>query len=179
MNSIVLGIGSNTFYNELEPIDLLANACILLKKIIYKPKFSSIYETKALYYENQQNFFNMVVSGFLDDFITPYVLLDKIHEIENMFGRNRSKEIRFGPRPLDIDIEEFNSIEMNESDLILPHPRLKERQFVLIPMLEILSKTADCNRRKQVISFLEKLPDQGITKCNDEIQLNFKKLIES
>ena len=134
-------------------------------------------ETKAMYYENQQNFYNMAVTGFVDDSASPFELLDEIHRIEEQFGRNRSKEIRFGPRSLDIDIEEFGSMKMNVApDLILPHPRIKERQFVLLPALEILNENADEILRKQFLSYLETLPDQGVCLCPEESQSLFKRL---
>lgn len=174
MVRVALGLGSNVSYNSFEPAQLLAGACNALKRIVKAPVFSSLYETKALYYENQQNFVNMAMTGVVDDAVSPYMLLDEIHQIESNFGRNRRAEIRFGPRSLDIDIEEFGNLTMDEPELILPHPRMKERAFVLVPLLEILDESADCNKKKVLLSFLEKLSEQSVTKCSKAVQEKFK-----
>ena len=118
----------------------------------------------------------MAVTGFVDDSASPFELLDEIHRIEEQFGRNRSKEIRFGPRSLDIDIEEFGSLVLNVPDLILPHPRMNERAFVLIPVLEILKKSADCNKKEAIFSSLKKLPEQGVVQCSKTVQEKFLSL---
>ena len=70
-------------------------------------------------------------------------MLDDIHQIEAKFGRNRKKEIRNGPRTLDIDIELFGNQIIKTNTLEIPHIRIKERAFVLKPMLEILPNLAD------------------------------------
>lgn len=128
-----------------------------------------------MYVENQENFFNMAAKGFVDDSADPFALLEKIHEIEKMFGRDRAKEIRFGPRPLDIDIEEFGGDVVNEPPvLVVPHPRIQERQFVLLPAIEILTTSADEQLRAKLEKFLSALPDQGVEKCPEEIQVQFR-----
>ena len=91
-----------------------------------------------MYVVDQEDFYNMALVGLLDDGICARALLEKIHEIEAAFGRAREKEIRFGPRSLDIDIEFFGRQKILEPDLQIPHPRLKERAFVLTPLLEVL-----------------------------------------
>lgn len=180
MISVLLGLGSNRTYKGLKPVELLASACVELKKVLKDLSFSSVYESKAMYVENQENFYNMVVKGFVEDSADPFWLLNEIHKIENSYGRDRTKEIRFGPRPLDIDIEEFGSFVMNvEPDLILPHPRVKERQFVLIPALEILKENADELLRKKFLNYLNALPDQGVRLCSEETQSLFRKCVES
>ena len=60
-----------------------------------------------MYVENQSDFYNMVMLGTLSDEYTPHKLLEYIHRVESLLGRNRAKEIRFGPRSIDIDIEFF------------------------------------------------------------------------
>ena len=112
-----------------------------------------------MYYENQDDFYNMALSGFLDDAILPEVLLEKIHLIEKEFGRNREKEIRNGPRSLDIDIEYIEGLSLNTENLKIPHPKIKERAFVLVPVLEILDKTADEKLMEEFSSYLQNLPD--------------------
>ena len=106
----------------------------------------------------------MAVKGYVSDSMSPYDLLNIIHEIEAEGGRNRAKEIRFGPRSLDIDIEEFGDIVVSDEILQIPHPRIQERAFVLIPALEILNESSDYLLRKRYESFLKDLPEQGVSK---------------
>ena len=110
-----------------------------------------------MYVENQKDFLNMTVYGFVADEMTPYQLLDKIHVIEAEYGRDRSKEIRFGQRTLDIDIELFADLTINEPDLQIPHLRISERAFVLIPAIEVLKKTADVINRDKFKQYLKNL----------------------
>lgn len=138
MTAVALGLGSNKNFSNLCPKEILGGAIFELSQILHAVKFSSVYRTKAMYVFDQEDFYNMVLVGFLDDGISAHDLLKKIHEIEAAFGRDRENEIRFGPRPLDIDIEFFGKRKIFGRDLQIPHPRLKERAFVLIPLLEVL-----------------------------------------
>ena len=178
MISVLLGLGSNTNFSGMSSLELLASACKKLSLVFESPAFSCIYESKAMYVENQNNFFNMVVRLKVPDQLSPYALLEEIHKIENEFGRDRSKEIRFGPRPLDIDIEEFGSLVLDDPVLTIPHPRIAERQFVLIPALEILKESADSKLRETLNSYLKSLSPQGVEKCPENTQILFRKLLE-
>ena len=145
-------------------MELLSIACEKLKSVLESVVCSSVYITKARYVTNQDDFYNMVVKGYVSDSMSPYDLLNIIHEIEAEGGRNRTKEIRFGPRSLDIDIEEFGDIVVSDEILQIPHPRIQERAFVLIPALEILNESSDYLLRKRYESFLKDLPEQGVSK---------------
>lgn len=94
-----------------------------------------------MYVTNQDDFYNMVLTGFYEG--EPRDLLNKIHEVEASLGRNRDNEFRNGPRSLDIDIELFGNRRIVETDLIIPHERIHERAFVLVPLLEVLRNNAD------------------------------------
>ena len=145
MNIVALGLGSNKKFSGLRPEEIFGGAVFELSKILRGVEISSVYRTKAMYVLDQDDFYNMALAGFLDEGISARDLLEKIHEIEASFGRDRKKEIRFGPRPLDIDIEFFGNQKISEPDLQIPHPRLKERAFVLVPLLEVL----DCLEKKE------------------------------
>ena len=145
-------------------MELLSIACEKLKSVLESVVCSSVYITKARYVTNQDDFYNMVVKGYVSDSMSPYDLLNIIHEIEAEGGRNREKEIRFGPRSLDIDIEEFGDVVISDEILQIPHPRIQERAFVLIPALEILNESSDYLLRKRYESFLKDLPEQGVSK---------------
>lgn len=164
MQRVVLGLGSNRKFNGMSCLEILNKASIELKDILMQPVFSSVYKTKAMYVENQDDFYNMAVLGFVSDDLTAYDLLDKIHVIENKYGRNRENEIRYGPRSLDIDIELFGDLIINEKDLQIPHVKIEERAFVLIPLLEILLKPADKQKRDFYKNCLLKLDTTQIIK---------------
>jgi len=83
----------------------------------------------------QDPFHNLVVRGRTT--LDPHVLLDETMLIEAAFGRDRAREVRWGPRPLDIDLLLVGEREFATERLTLPHPRLHERAFVLVPLLEV------------------------------------------
>ena len=163
---VVLGLGSNSVLKqkekEISSVEILQLACSELEKILEPKtaKFSSIYKTKAMYYENQQDFYNMVVCGFYQN--SPEELLKQVNQIEAKFGRNREKEIFKGPRTLDIDIELLGNQIVKTENLEIPHKNLKERQFVLIPLLEIFPKYAEPISGAFYSDYLQNLPDQGV-----------------
>lgn len=143
MKRVLLGLGSNKGFDGKSCLEILSYACHDLASLLKNVIVSSVYKTKAMYVTNQDDFYNMVVCGFVSEEYNPFTLLDEIHIIENKYGRDREKEIRFGPRSLDIDIEIFGDDKINTVDLQIPHIRFAERAFVLVPMLEILQKDAD------------------------------------
>lgn len=161
MDLIVLGLGSNKSFGGFSSVEILQKAVERLSDFVSEMKVSSVYKTKPMYVEEQSKFFNMAVCGFVHE-ITPEMLLEKIHCIEAEFGRNRDEEIRNGPRSLDIDIELFGESEVNEKNLQIPHPRISERAFVLIPVLEIFPKNADEERREFFEKSLENLGDDAL-----------------
>ena len=74
--------------------------------------------------------------------------MKKFLELEKIAGRERENtEILWGPRSLDIDFISWGELQINTDTLILPHPRLSQRNFVLIPLAEVLSKTQGETRR--------------------------------
>jgi len=133
---VVLGLGSNTAFGDSDSIDLLHKACTELSCVLSNMQQSSVYQTKPMYVEEQSDFYNMVVSGEYSG--KAEELLDFIHSVEAKLGRNRDKEIRFGPRSIDIDIELFGEEKIRTPELEIPHPRLFERAFVLVPLVELL-----------------------------------------
>ena len=98
---------------------------------------------------DQPNFINTVLVVEGEDFasVTPnkkaaICLMEKFLELERIAGRKREKaEIFWGPRSLDIDFISWGGLVVNTETLVLPHPRLSERNFVLIPLAEVLSKS--------------------------------------
>jgi 2-amino-4-hydroxy-6-hydroxymethyldihydropteridine diphosphokinase len=73
----------------------------------------------------------------------PSEMLASLHRIEHSLGRDRSREIRMGPRPIDLDILLCDAIIMDAPELTIPHPRITERMFVLVPLLELAPDLRD------------------------------------
>lgn len=154
MVKVLLGLGSNCDFEGKTSLEILNSCAEDLREFVSDLKMSSVYKTPPMYVLDQNWFFNAAVSGFISDEITPIDLLRKINEIEKKYGRNREKEIRNGPRSLDIDIEVFGEAVVDTPLLQIPHPRIKERAFVLMPSLEILDKSADKEIREKFEKYL-------------------------
>jgi 2-amino-4-hydroxy-6-hydroxymethyldihydropteridine diphosphokinase len=129
MSEVWLGLGSNLGdkrANILRALDSLAEACSL-------SKVSSLYKTEPVGFRNQDWFLNCAAKG--DTELPPRALLDALKDIERTMGR--TEWIRNGPRVIDLDILLYDGLVAEESGLVIPHPRMHERSFVLVPLREI------------------------------------------
>ncbi|WP_066301874.1 2-amino-4-hydroxy-6-hydroxymethyldihydropteridine diphosphokinase [Bacillus sp. FJAT-29937] len=117
---------------------------------------SSIYETDPVGYEEQDQFLNMVIQVKTD--LSPFELLSTCLEIENDLGRKR--DIRWGPRTIDLDILLYNQENIISEKLTVPHPRMHERAFVIIPLLEIHSGIKLPTMDTPLQDALEEIPDR-------------------
>ncbi len=98
-------------------------------------RLSSLYESEPMYVTDQPLFLNAV--GVISSSLGPRELLAEIHTVEAGLGRDRIREKRMGPRTVDLDILLCDSLVLDEPDLTIPHPRMTERGFVLVPLLEL------------------------------------------
>lgn len=117
---------------------------------------STVYETEPVGYENQDQFLNLVAE--VETSLDPMELLRICQKIEQDLGRKRI--IRWGPRTVDLDILLYSTENMNVEELILPHPRMHERAFVLVPLAEIAPKLLLKDKRVQ--EWLDTLPAQDV-----------------
>ncbi|MGE7093917.1 2-amino-4-hydroxy-6-hydroxymethyldihydropteridine diphosphokinase [Lysinibacillus sp. NPDC048646] len=131
MNNVFLSIGTNIG----ERYDNLQQAIKLLmeKEKIEVVRISSIYETAAVGFTDQADFLNIAVS--IKTSYSPSEMLGICQSVENELGRVR--EFRWGPRIIDLDILLYNHENIETENLIVPHPRMYERAFVLVPLIEI------------------------------------------
>ncbi|AIF52140.1 2-amino-4-hydroxy-6-hydroxymethyldihydropteridine diphosphokinase [Pelosinus sp. UFO1] len=160
---ILLGLGSNLGDREIN-----------IKKAIYKlhqhseisvDNVSSLYETKPVGMLEQPHFLNAVIS--VQTKLTPYDLLQVCLNTECQLGRIRDR--RWGPRTIDIDILIYHNLVIQDEVLQLPHPRLHERCFVLIPMQEVIN---DMPIHQGLT------PRQLLQKLNDSSDVAFYKRLE-
>lgn len=161
MKRVLLGLGSNKSYNNKSPLELLACAGGELCSLMSGCAFSSVYKTPAMYVTDQEDFYNAAVLGYVADDADAFDFLHKINEIEAKYGRDRAKEVRFGPRSLDIDIELFGDEQIESPELEIPHVRMEERAFVLIPSIEVLTDSADELIREKYIKCLAAVEKEG------------------
>ena len=131
MNRAYIALGSNIAPRMdylLQAIEAIGDV-----KQMSVVKKSSIYETEPVGYENQENFLNQVVE--ITTQYSPLELLEACQLIENKLGRER--DIRWGPRTIDLDILLYNQESIVTNQLIIPHPRMDSRAFVLVPLAEL------------------------------------------
>ena len=96
---------------------------------------SSDYRTPPWGVTDQPPFVNAVIEVVTS--LGPHDLLARAQQCERAFGRDRAQEQRWGPRTIDIDLLAYDDVAISDAELILPHPRLFERGFVLVPLAEI------------------------------------------
>ena len=157
MHSIFIGLGSNLD----GPQQIIKDAIHIINEIddVNINAISSLYETGPVGFLDQPNFINAVIQ--ISSSINYDELLIKLFEIERMFGRVREK--KNGPRTLDLDILLFDDLILESKSLIIPHPRMHERLFVLIPLLEISPKII-IPKYGSASSLISKLMIQNIKK---------------
>lgn len=148
-----------------ESIMILKNAISAFSDFLEEITVSSVYQTKPQDCLEQNDFYNLAVSGFFQG--SPGDLLVKIQCIEALYGRNRNSTIPKGPRTLDIDIVLFGNSIVQEPFLVIPHERMKNRQFVLVPLVELSDEYSDPVTGLLFRDILSQLPDQGVKKVGN------------
>ncbi len=130
--NIFLSLGSNIGDKKLN----LINALSELSEYVNIKKVSSLYESDPLLFENQDNFYNLVIEIEYEE--TAYDLLNIIKNIEIKLGRQTT--FRYGPRIIDIDILFFNNQIIQEENLTIPHYDWHNRKFVVEPLSELINQ---------------------------------------
>jgi 2-amino-4-hydroxy-6-hydroxymethyldihydropteridine diphosphokinase len=148
-----LSAGSNVGDRKLN----LEFALTSLGKRTGMKKISSLFETEPVGYRDQPWFLNLAVE--IETVMNPSELLHLCQEIETACGRIRP--FPNAPRTLDLDILLFEDIVLNEKDLVIPHPRLSERRFVLEPLAQIAPGVVHPVLKKSIRSLLAECPDDS------------------
>ena len=129
MTEVFLALGSNMGDRP----EFLRQALTALAPHVDVSHQSSVYESEPMYVGEQPHFLNMVVRGETE--LQPMELLTHTQAIERSLGR--SPETHNKPRPIDIDIVFYGDLVLNSPELSIPHPRMHERPFVIVPLAEI------------------------------------------
>ena len=158
MHKIYLGIGGNIGNKQNNFKDVYQ----IIEKELGKIKISSsIYEAPPWGFQSNDTFWNSVIE--IETLNSPEELLSKIHLIEEKYERKRGNE-RYSSREMDIDILYYDDIFIETEMLIIPHPRIHQRKFVLVPLNEIAPDFKHPLLRLTTIEMLENCRDESVIK---------------
>ena len=158
MRTTYIGLGANLPSPVGPPEATLASAAKRLAGLGHVSARSSLYSMAPVGYADQPHFINAVIA--LVTYLSPRALLNALLAIEREFGRDRTSAIRNGPRTLDLDILLIEGVAVSEPGLEVPHPRLAERGFALIPLHEIAPQAADPRSGTTVAQWIQRLLPQ-------------------
>src|SRR6516165_11233162 len=161
MADVLIALGGNVGDVRAAFRKAIANICDMAQAVLVAR--SSDYKTPPWGDEAQPRFINACIE--IDTPLDPHALLFVLHKVEQKFGRERAKERRWGPRTLDLDLIAYDDASIDQVELTLPHPRLFERAFVLVPLAEIAPDRVI--RGRNVASALDGLSTEGIERLPD------------
>ncbi|PQJ09026.1 2-amino-4-hydroxy-6-hydroxymethyldihydropteridine diphosphokinase [Flavipsychrobacter stenotrophus] len=156
MHTTYLSLGSNIGDRQALMTQALAMLEVTAGRVV---KQSALYATKAWGITDQPDFLNMCAAIETD--LSAQELLATILQTERNLGRER--KIKWGERTIDIDILFYDDAIINEHDLIVPHPYIQDRRFILVPMAEIAPDL--------VHPVLNKTINRLLKDCKDELQV--------
>ena len=161
MSHALIALGGNIGDVRATFRKAIANICGMTQTALLAR--SSDYVTPPWGELEQEPFINACVE--IDTPLDPHALLFALQKVEAKFGRDRARERRWGPRTLDLDLIAYDDVSLETPELTLPHPRLFERAFVLVPLAEIAPDRVICGR--SVVSALAALSTDGIERLPD------------
>ncbi|MBI3586532.1 MAG: 2-amino-4-hydroxy-6-hydroxymethyldihydropteridine diphosphokinase [Ignavibacteriales bacterium] len=158
MERVFICLGSNIG----DRLQYLRSALLLVEKMpgTAVKKASAVYETEPVGKKDQAYFLNAVIE--IETTLSALAVAEKFKEIEKQLGRTTSQ--RWGPREIDIDLLFVGERIIQEKDLIVPHPEMYNRKFVLIPMNEIAGDFIDPVRKLSMSDLLTRCSDTSEVK---------------
>jgi dihydroneopterin aldolase/2-amino-4-hydroxy-6-hydroxymethyldihydropteridine diphosphokinase len=159
LHRVYLSLGSNMGDRECN----LEESIRQISEFAIIKKSSSIYETEPWGLKDQPKFLNQVV--LVETKLAPKELLSHLKTIEQKMGRK--KTVRYGPRLIDLDILFYDDLIMKTPDLIIPHPHITERAFVLVPLAEIAPNRFHPQPNKTIGELLKDLDKSSVSLYKD------------
>lgn len=159
MKTVYLSLGGNIGDRKKflkDAVSLLQEKCGKLLAV------SSFYETEPWGFQSENAFLNIAVK--LQTQLEIADFHDEIQKIETLSGRKRSKNLGYTDRTVDIDILYFGNLKINSPNLTIPHPRISERKFVLVPLLEVAEKAGNKTFTAKVKAMLRTCKDYSAIK---------------
>lgn len=161
MAEALIALGGNVGNVRLAFVQAIPMICDLAQARLLAR--SSDYRTPPWGATDQPAFVNACIA--IDTPLAPHALLSALHKVEGAFGRDRSAESRWGPRTLDLDILAYGDAKIDEPDLVVPHPAMFARAFVLVPLAEIAPDRAIGGHTPR--DALAGIPVEGIARLPD------------
>ncbi|HTF99261.1 MAG TPA: 2-amino-4-hydroxy-6-hydroxymethyldihydropteridine diphosphokinase [Nitrospirota bacterium] len=149
--TVYIGLGSNLG----DKVESCRKAIAMLSKAGNITSVSSFYTSEPIGYPDQEEFINAAVE--LETELSPLALLAACHVIEDELGRRRL--MHWGPRTVDLDILFYGNLVVESDELVIPHPLMAERRFVLVPLCEIAPDAVHPVLHKKVSELLRRLKD--------------------
>jgi deoxyguanosine kinase len=156
MIKVFLSLGTNLGNKEANLLEAISE---IYQNIGNVTLFSGIYETEAWGFECEYNFLNQVIMVITD--LAPSQLINTCLTIEKEMGRERNKGENYESRIIDIDILFYGELIVAEDNLIVPHPHLHDRRFILEPLNEIAPDLIHPILGKSIWKLLEECTDSG------------------
>jgi len=152
---VYIGIGSNLGDSKTN----IQKAIKMMEEdgIVKQMQTSSVYLTEPVGPKEQPDFLNSVVKGETD--LAPFELFGSLLKIERKLGRKRRQ--RWGPREIDLDILFYDDRTVNQENLVIPHPEIENRRFVLVPLVEISPDLKHPVSNKNMKDLLKEAKDQS------------------
>jgi 2-amino-4-hydroxy-6-hydroxymethyldihydropteridine diphosphokinase len=154
MSNVWISLGTN----QGERLENLSRAIKFLEPEVRVVDCSPIYQTEPWGFKDQPDFLNQIIKA--ETKLAPMELLKKLKSIEHELGRKET--FRNGPRIIDLDILYFDKLILDLEDLQIPHPRIPERAFVLIPLADLAPELISPRSGKSVAEMLEAIDPVGV-----------------
>ncbi len=153
----------------------LAAALQQLREVVTIETVSSVYETEPVGFLEQPRFFNIACCG--KTWLSAQELLHYTQAVEVAIGRQPT--FRNGPRPIDIDILLYDDLHIQDDHLTIPHPRMSERAFVLVPLAEISPNVIDPVSGQTAQELLQQVSQEGITRLAPNLRITLERDIQN